>query len=502
MLSYSSVLPGGQAFRARSPAITLFRPEDDAPRVRKLARMEKKPTMMTTWRCTLLLAIGAVGSTAAMGVQPGRATRNVVLVTADGVRWREVFRGAEETLLNEKDGGVANVESLRRDFWRATPDGRREALMPFFWSVVARQGQIYGNRDKGSPANVANGMNFSYPGYNELLTGSPDPRVDSNDKRLNPNVTVFEWLNRKPAYRGKVTAVGSWDLYPFIFNVERSGLYVNAGWVPFEGPSLTESQVLLNKLIAQAPRMWDDCRDDAFTVQLALEHLRRTTPRVFYLGLGDTDEHAHSGRYDKYLRALHDTDANLKTLWDELQSRPEYRGSTTLIVTTDHGRGDPPRGWRDHGAKVAGSEAIWMAVIGPDTPSLGERMNTALVTQGQVAATIAVLLGEDYLAEVPNAAKPIGDLIAPAAKTVKTPAVESLRRIAFGSCATQARPQPIWDAVVAARPELTLLLGDNIYADTLDMNVWSPSIGTRSTPGSACRSAISMGTSRSNKKSG
>ena len=51
------------------------------------------------------------------------------------------------------------------------------------------------------------------------------------------------------------------------------------------------------------------------------------------------------------------------------------------------------------------------------------------------------------------------------------PHSEPLRRIAFGSCATQARPQPIWDAVVATRPELTILLGDNIYADTLDMNV-------------------------------
>jgi alkaline phosphatase D len=418
-----------------------------------------------------VLAICQTITTAALGGQQKTATRNVVLVTQDGVRWQDVFRGAEEKLLNKKDGGVEDVDGLRRDFWRPTPEARREALMPFFWTVVARQGQIYGNRDKGSPAKVANGMNFSYPGYNELLSGSPDPRVDSNNKFDNPNVTVFEWLNRKPAYHGKVTAVGSWDLYPFIFNVKRSGLYVNGGWVPLDGSSLTPSQALLNKLMAQAPRMWDDCRDDAFTFQLALEHLGRATPRVFYLGLGDTDEHAHSGRYDKYLRALHDTDANLKTLWDDLQSRPEYRGSTTLIVTTDHGRGDPPRGWCDHGAETAGSEAIWMAVIGPDTPALGERTNTALVTQGQVAATIAAALGEDYLAEDPKAAKPIGEMIGLAPKTVEAPVAQPLGRIAFGSCATQARPQPIWNSVVASRPELMLLLGDNIYADTLDMNV-------------------------------
>jgi alkaline phosphatase D len=47
-----------------------------------------------------------------------------------------------------------------------------------------------------------------------------------------------------------------------------------------------------------------------------------------------------------------------------------------------------------------------------------------------------------------------------------------ISRIAFGSCAEQHRPQPIWDAVVAARPELFLFLGDNIYADTEDMDVF------------------------------
>ncbi len=226
-------------------------------------------------------------------------------------------------------------------------------------------------------------------------------------------------------------------------------------------------------MIDQAPRQWEDCRDDGFTFQVALEHLRRDTPRVLYIGLGDTDEHAHAGRYDHYLRAARVADANLKALWEELQSHPQYRGTTTLIVTTDHGRGDPPRGWCSHGSDTKGSEAIWIAALGPDTPALGERSNTALVTQGQVAATIAALLGEDYNAQVPAAARPITDVIRPAAAAAARPAAatEPLSRIVFGSCATQERPQPIWDAVLAANPQLLLMLGDNIYADTKDMTV-------------------------------
>src|SRR3954471_14026460 len=40
-----------------------------------------------------------------------------------------------------------------------------------------------------------------------------------------------------------------------------------------------------------------------------------------------------------------------------------------------------------------------------------------------------------------------------------------LTRIAFGSCAEQSRPQPIWDAVLAYRPELFVFAGDNVYGD-------------------------------------
>jgi hypothetical protein len=96
-----------------------------------------------------------------------------------------------------------------------------------------------------------------------------------------------------------------------------------------------------------------------------------------------------------------------------MQAMPEYRGSTTFIITTDHGRGSKGKEWRDHGEKIDGAEDIWIAVIGPDTPALGERMNTGRVTQSQIAATIAALLGEDYLKAMPNAGAPLRDVIRP-----------------------------------------------------------------------------------------
>ena len=350
-----------------------------------------------------LVLLAAVSVLAA--APPPRQTANVVLVTTDGLRGQEVFAGAEERLL-AKESGVEEPEALRRAFWRETPEARREALLPFLWTVVAREGQLYGNTARGSWARVTNGLNFSYPGYNELLAGAADPRIDSNDKRPNPNVTVLEWLNGRQGYRGRVAAFCSWDVFPFIINRERSGVMVNAGWDPVPDAGRADL-AMLNRLLADTTPAATGVRHDSFTFAAALEHLRTERPRVLYLGLGETDDWAHAGRYDRYLESAHRFDRFVGQLWQELQRTEGYRGRTSLVITTDHGRGNGPEDWKSHGAKIPASQNIWIAVLGPDTPAAGERANVEPVTQAQVAATVAALLGEDYRTGAPSSAPPI-----------------------------------------------------------------------------------------------
>ena len=67
--------------------------------------------------------------------------------------------------------------------------------MPFLWNVLAKNGVLIGNRDSGSNMGVTNEYWFSYPGYNELLTGKTDPNIDSNKAIDNPNTTILEWLS-------------------------------------------------------------------------------------------------------------------------------------------------------------------------------------------------------------------------------------------------------------------------------------------------------------------
>jgi hypothetical protein len=336
------------------------------------------------------------------GAQQATSTRNVVLIVTDGVRWQEVFTGAERALIGPA-GGVSDTTMLLREFWRETAEERRAALLPFLWSTIAKEGQILGNPARQSRGTVTNGLKFSYPGYNEMILGAADPRINSNSYGPNPNITVFEWLNGRAGYKGKVAAVATWGAFRDIFNADRSGVDVRAGWTaPFATPR-GDRQALINELFRTSTRLWADNAFDVLTHQTLLEYVRTASPRVLFVGYGETDEWAHAGRYDLALRSARQVDAFIAELWALMQSMPAYRGSTTFIITTDHGRGDGLVNWKRHGEDVVGAEAIWMAVLGPDTPPASDVANTPF-TQAQVATTLAALLGEDWRSAKPGTA--------------------------------------------------------------------------------------------------
>jgi hypothetical protein len=368
---------------------------------------------------------------------PGQAalrahnTENVVIVMLDGLRWEEVFRGADPKLINKPSPRLLGDSEKRTSqakelYWRTTADERRRALMPFLWSVMAAQGQVFGNRDLGSDSHVRNRMKFSYPGYNETLTGAPDDkRIHSNRDIPNPNVTVLEWLNDKPSFKGRVAAFGAWRVFQSIFNQKRCGFVVNTGYEPLEDAPATPELKLLNALKARTPRIWEDESFDPLPFYTAVEYMKAVKPRVLFIGLGETDDWAHMGAYPEYLNAVNRDDAYLQELWSLVQSMTEYRDKTTLIVLPDHGRG---RGalWGLHAWPVPGSGQTWMAFMGPDTPARGERALSAPVTESQVAATMAALLGEDYDASVSKAGVPILDVLAGESAIGETPTISTM----------------------------------------------------------------------------
>ena len=338
-------------------------------------------------------------------------TRNVVLIVSDGLRWQEVFNGADATLLNETNGGVwESASALQAKFGGETAAERRMKLFPFFWNTIAHQGQLYGNRALGSDAHVTNPYAFSYPGYNEMITGEGDPRIDKNEFGPNPNVGVFEWLNKQPDVAGKVEVFGTWETFKDIFNVKRSNLPVHAGWGIDAETGSVDGDRLFAQLLKTTTRFDDEDLDNSLLQPVLLQAIRVRHPRVLFVGYGATDNWAHAGRYDLLLESAHQFDAFVRELWNTMQAMPEYKDQTTFLITADHGRGSGPAEWKEHGVDEKGSANIWIAAIGPDTPALGERTNVT-VTQAQLAATIAALLGKDYRTFDERAARELADVV-------------------------------------------------------------------------------------------
>jgi len=180
-------------------------------------------------------------------------TENIIIITTDGFRWQEIFKGMDPAIANDKKFNQGDSTYIYKKY--GSPDFKesRQKLMPFLWSEIASKGQIYGNRDLGNKVNVSNPYWFSYPGYSEIMTGNVDIAVNSNDYKPNPNVNVLEFLNQQPKIKGKVAAFGAWDAFDRILNEERSGFPVISAFDKIGGSSPTVVQKLLNEM-----------RDDSF----------------------------------------------------------------------------------------------------------------------------------------------------------------------------------------------------------------------------------------------
>ncbi len=248
-------------------------------------------------------------------------------------------------------------------------DERRELLFPFLWGTVAKQGQIFGNRRRGSDAHVTNGKAFSYPGYNEMSTGYPNDAIDSNEYGPNPNATVFEWLNKFDELRGRVAIYGTWNIYDNIFNKSRSGLIMQTGWTlpPANGrrdaARCTAARTVFDHdairrggcrqfLPASYPH-WTTCAPDSrascssATVRPTIGRTRGATIWCSTVPTASIISSSSCGTPCSPCRA---------TAGPPRSSSPPTMAAAAVSVQ-----------WKEHGVEQKGSENIWIAVIGPDT---------------------------------------------------------------------------------------------------------------------------------------
>lgn len=323
---------------------------------------------------------------------------NIVIITTDGLLWQELFKGMDSAIANNSKFNQGDSNYIFEKYWSTSENERRKKLMPFMWSTIATQGQIYGNRTYGNKVNNANPYWFSYPGYSEIMTGYADTSIDSNEFPPNPHVTILEFLNNQPKFKGKVAAFCAWNAFDRILNQQRSGIPIFSAFDTIGGRIPTANEKLINAMMQDSYRPFDNAEClDIFTHHAALEYLKTRKPKVLYIAYGETDEWAHHGYYRSYLDAAHLVDKWIKDIWNFLQSDPQYKNKTALFITTDHGRGDINKDeWKSHGQKIADAYEIWFAVLGRGITAGGEQKNNVQLYQDQFAQTMAKLLGYTY----------------------------------------------------------------------------------------------------------
>lgn len=343
-------------------------------------------------KCCLVILLGMV-RLSCLSQPEGKPPRNIVIVTIDGLRWQEVFGGADASLISDP-AFVSDTMLTRSRFWGDSPEARRARLMPFFWSVISQHGQLLGNRHFGNKVNVKNIYRISYPGYEELLTGQADIRPLLNLPVYNHQMNVLDYLNGIDAYSGKVVAFCSWNLFPYILNRNQRSFPINSGYEHLDD-STTQGLELVNRVQEFLPKK-GNTRDDALTFTAAKIYMEVHHPKVMLLGFGETDEFAHKGHYDLYLQQAAKIDGQIAELWYALQTDPFYRNNTTLLITTDHGRGSRPDKWYTHNFLTKGSGETWLAIMGPDIIAAGEIKEHQQLYTNQLAATVGQLLGVVY----------------------------------------------------------------------------------------------------------
>lgn len=300
----------------------------------------------------------------------GPAEYPVIVIAIDGVRPQEIFEGEEPSRVRKR-----------------LPKSAKE-LTPNLHAVGA-EGRILGRDERVT----ASGPNYvSLPGYTEMFSGARAVHCKTNDCGRTQVPTVVDAL----VDRGqRAVVVSSWDRICLAAAMDEKKLDGSCG--RHHGELDPEGDGTLEALVENARSLGpgaghDDYRPDFATAEIALRVLETKRPDFLFVGLGDTDEHAHAGNYEGYVAALTQADAFVGDVRARLGWLGERGQKTTILVVTDHGRA---KNFRDHGGASPESRFGFMAVFGPTIErGAGPGADLSLGDVGRGAAKLLELPGD------------------------------------------------------------------------------------------------------------
>jgi uncharacterized protein (DUF1501 family) len=336
----------------------------------------------------VLLAVGCnergpvdVAPTTTLAVIEARATPSsmdplpepVLIVTLDGVRWQEVFEGTDPVLSRAP---------------RVPP----EQLLPNLYAFATERGALVGAPGQGVIR--ATGPEYvSLPGYTEILGGRGPTACTDNACARTSRPTLLDEAHTRGA---KVAAFASWGRLHRAITARPGAFFSSCG----RGSPAAES-------FPGAP----ESRPDRVTAAAALTYFETERPDVFYLGLGDSDEHAHQGNYTGYIASIRYADEVFGRLLAIL-ARDERGRNAHVVVSSDHGRA---KDFRTHGGYAPEAARVWLVAGGPRILARGRVTSKAPRRLADIAPTLRFALGWPAQ-ETPAGGVPIDELFAPRAE--------------------------------------------------------------------------------------
>lgn len=257
---------------------------------------------------------------------------HVLFITIDGVRLQEVF----------------SINSP----------------LQLFWKNYAKLGEFAGGPYSKTMRTAS--VPISLPSYMTMASGHVQPCLDNNCGRIKAE-TLFDAAAKRLSLKPTELALfATWHVMGQAASQLNDIATVSAGAQPVKLPGGAHTDPLIQALnIAQNADhpYWDHHdRKDRYTYLQAKHYLLHYRPRLLWLSLCDSDEHAHARKHAQYMDSLRDADYYLDDLFKSLRQIPEYTRNTLIVLTTDHGRGSG-RKWTTHGPDIPESQNTFLYVL-------------------------------------------------------------------------------------------------------------------------------------------
>jgi len=244
-------------------------------------------------------------------------TRNVIIIVADGFRYSEGWGDSIHQYIPRMANELAKTGIINTRFYNM-------------------------------------GGTYTSAGHTNLTTGVYQA-INNAGEELPDNPSVFQYWNQVYQYNKlKSWVIASKDKLAVLADCKNpywSGQFTPSVNTGIDGLGLRSGY-----------------REDSLTLKTAFDILQENHPNLVLINFREPDFSAHSGNWESYVDGIRKTDEYIYQIWLFLQNDPIYKNTTTLFITSDHGRhlNTVADGFAGHGDDCEGCRHIGFFACGPD----------------------------------------------------------------------------------------------------------------------------------------